>query len=86
MENSNGGLKLKRKLKDGYAKLTLFKVWIHFFKSDEKLRVISEISQKNKETTYTYPFPTTTKYIPWPSRSPSHPSQRSQIQPLLSLE
>jgi hypothetical protein len=46
MENSNGGLKLKRKLKDGYAKLTLFKVWIHFFKSDEKSRVISEISQK----------------------------------------
>jgi len=23
-------------LKDKYLKLTLFKVWVHFFKSDEK--------------------------------------------------
>jgi hypothetical protein len=30
-------------LKDGYPKLTLFKVWVLFFKTDEKSGVISEI-------------------------------------------
>jgi len=34
-------------MKDGYPKLTLFKVWILFFKSVEKLEVISEFLPKN---------------------------------------
>jgi hypothetical protein len=35
-------------MKDGYHKLTLFKLWVTFFKIDERSRVISEIfSRKN---------------------------------------
>jgi len=30
-------------LKSEYPKLTLFKVYIHFFKSDEGLEIISEV-------------------------------------------
>jgi hypothetical protein len=37
-----------KKLKDEYPKLTYFKVWVYFFKSDEKSRVISEVFQKKK--------------------------------------
>jgi hypothetical protein len=34
----------KKKMKDGYPKLTIFKVWIPYFKSDEKiLGVRSEV-------------------------------------------
>jgi hypothetical protein len=33
----------KKKLKNGYSKLTIFKVWIPYFKSDERSRVINEI-------------------------------------------
>jgi hypothetical protein len=36
-------------LKDGYPKLTLFKVWVHFCKSDEKSRVIGEFLPKLNE-------------------------------------
>jgi hypothetical protein len=32
-----------KKLKDGYFKFTHFKVWILFFKSDERSGIISEI-------------------------------------------
>jgi hypothetical protein len=39
MKNSNGLFKLKY----GYPKLTHFKVWIHFFKSGKRSRVISEV-------------------------------------------
>jgi hypothetical protein len=41
-ENSNEMLKLK----DRYPKLTLFKVWVHFFKNDERSGVISEVLPK----------------------------------------
>jgi hypothetical protein len=34
------------KLKDRYPKLTLFKVWVHFFKNDERSGVISEVLPK----------------------------------------
>jgi hypothetical protein len=37
--NSNGGLELK----DGYPKLTLFKVCVLFLKIDKKSEVISEV-------------------------------------------
>jgi len=30
-------------LKDRYHKLTLFKIWVHFLKNDEKSGVISEV-------------------------------------------
>jgi hypothetical protein len=43
MKNYNGVLKLKKKLKDGYSKVILFKVWVPNYKSDERSRVISEI-------------------------------------------
>jgi hypothetical protein len=42
MKNSNGGLKLQ-KLKDGYLKLTLFKVCVLNCKSNEKSEVISDV-------------------------------------------
>jgi hypothetical protein len=49
MENSNGGLKLKKKKKkDLYPKLIFFKVWVHFYKSDEKSKIISKVFQKKK--------------------------------------
>jgi hypothetical protein len=28
-------VEIEKKLKDGYPKLTFFKVWVHFLKSDE---------------------------------------------------
>lgn len=34
-------VEIKKKLKYEYPKVTLFKVWIHFYKNDEKSRVIS---------------------------------------------
>jgi len=30
-------------LEDRYPKLTLFKIWVPFFKSDERLRIISKV-------------------------------------------
>jgi len=36
-------VEIEKKLKDEYLKLTLFKVCVHFFKSDENLEVISEV-------------------------------------------
>jgi hypothetical protein len=33
----------KIKLEDGYLKLTLFKVWIPFCKSDERSKIINEV-------------------------------------------
>jgi hypothetical protein len=36
----------KKKSKDGYPKLTLFKVWVTYFESDERSGVISEVLPK----------------------------------------
>jgi hypothetical protein len=36
-------VEIKKKLKDGYPKLILFKVWVPFFKSDERSGVISKV-------------------------------------------
>jgi hypothetical protein len=33
----------KKKLKEEYPKLTLFKVWAPYFKNDERSRVISKV-------------------------------------------
>jgi hypothetical protein len=47
MENSNRGLKLKKKkLKDEYLKLTRFKVRIPFCRNDERSGIISEVFTK----------------------------------------
>jgi hypothetical protein len=37
-----------KKMKDGYPKLTLFKVWVLNCKNDERSRVISEVLKKWK--------------------------------------
>jgi hypothetical protein len=38
-----GGFKIEKKLKDKYHKLTIFKVWKPYFKTDERSGVISEV-------------------------------------------
>jgi hypothetical protein len=38
----------KKKLKDGYPKLTLFKVWVPSYKTNERLEIISEVFSKKK--------------------------------------
>jgi hypothetical protein len=53
--------KKKKRKKDGYSKLTLFKVLIHFFKSDERSRVISEVLKKKKEN-FTVGYRTITRF------------------------
>jgi hypothetical protein len=42
-------LKLKKKMKDEYLKLTLFKVWVPFCESDERSGVISEAFMEKKK-------------------------------------
>jgi hypothetical protein len=44
MGNSNGELKLKKKnWKDGYPKLTLFKISVPNYKSNKRSEIISEV-------------------------------------------
>jgi hypothetical protein len=39
-----------KKLKDGYLKLTLFKVWISFYKHYERWEIINEVFPKKFES------------------------------------
>jgi hypothetical protein len=40
-------IEIEKKLKDWYHKLTLFKVWVLNYKSDERWGAISEVFPKN---------------------------------------